>query len=179
MFPFLLIALGVVVLAFGSRLAVLGAAVGAILGVALLRLLPGDQGIWLTLLIPIGLAVLFFLGAGLAKGVVGLLTLVLGVVAGAAVTLSVLDLFNLSSGLLDWVLVVAGGCVGAVLVNSFKEWAVIILAGLVGATLTMRGISVLLPGLDGLLASSLALLLAAAGIAYQSGLLKGLKPQPR
>ncbi|NTU78674.1 MAG: hypothetical protein HGA45_04600 [Chloroflexales bacterium] len=177
MFPFLLIALGLVVLAFGSRLAILGAAVGAILGVALLRLLPGDQGFWLTLLIPIGLAVLFFFGAGLAKGAVSLITLVLGVVAGAAITLNVLDLFHISFGLIDWALAVVGGCVGAVLVNRFKDWAVIILAGLVGAMLTMRGISILLPGLDGLLATSLALLLAAAGIGYQGGLFGKLKPQ--
>jgi hypothetical protein len=73
-----------------------------------------------------------------------------------------------------------GNIFGAlVLVNRFKEWAVIILAGLVGAVLTMRGIGILLPWLDGLLATSLALLLAAAGIAYQGGLLERLKPQPR
>ena len=83
MFPFLLIALGIVVLAFGSRLAILGAAVGALLGVALLRLLPGESNIWLTLLIPAGLAVLFFFGAGLAKGAVSLITLVLGILADA------------------------------------------------------------------------------------------------
>lgn len=179
MFPYLLIALGFVALAFGARLAILGAAVGAILGVALLRLLPGDQGFWLTLLITGGLAVLSFLGAGLAKGAVGRLTLILGVVAGAAITLNVLDLFRLDFGLLDWALAGVGGCVGAVLVISFKNWAVIILAGLVGAVLTMRGISSLLPGLDGLLATSLALLLAAAGIAFQGGLFKRLNPQPR
>lgn len=179
MLPYLLIALGLVALAVGSRLAILGAAVGAILGVSLLRLLPGDQGFWLTLLVPGGLAVLFFFGAGLAKETVGSLTLVLGVVAGAAITLNVLDLFQRSSGLLDWTLAVAGGGVGAVLVNRFRDWAVIILAGLVGAMLTMRGLSILVPWLDGLFATSLALLLAAAGIAYQGGLFKQLKPQAR
>ena len=39
MFPLLLIVLGIVVLAIGKRLAVLGAAVGALLGVGLLSLL--------------------------------------------------------------------------------------------------------------------------------------------
>jgi hypothetical protein len=179
MFPFLLIALGLVTLVVGSRLAILAAAVGAILGVALLRLLPGDQGFWLTLLVLGGLAVLFFFGAGVASKAVSLLTLVFGVVAGAAITLNALELFRISLGLLDWALALAGGCVGAVLVTRFKEWALIILAGLVGAMLTMQGISILLPWLDGLLATSLALLLAAAGIAYQGGLFKGLKPQPR
>jgi hypothetical protein len=55
----------------------------------------------------------------------------------------------------------------------------LIALGLVGAMLIMRGVGILLPALDGLLATSLALLLAAAGIAYQGGLLKGLEPQPR
>ena len=39
MFPVLLIVIGIVVLVLGKRLAVLGAAVGALLGVGLLRLL--------------------------------------------------------------------------------------------------------------------------------------------
>ena len=43
MFPVILIAVGAAVLAFGKRLAVLGAAVGALLGVVLLTLLPGSS----------------------------------------------------------------------------------------------------------------------------------------
>lgn len=126
MFPYLLIATGLVVLVVGSRLTIAGAAVGAILGLALLRLLPGNQGFWLTLLITLGFAALSFFGASQAKGALGLLTLILGAVAGAAITLNVLDLFRLSFGLLDWILAVAGACIGAVLVISFKDWAVII-----------------------------------------------------
>jgi hypothetical protein len=179
MFPYLLIAVGLAALVFGARLTVLGAAVGAILGVALLRLLPGDQGFWLTLLVPGGLAVLSFFVVGPANKAVGFITLILGVVAGAAITLNVLDLFRISFGLLDWALAVIGGGVGAMLVMSFKGWAMIMLAGLVGAVLTMRGIGILLPALDGLLATLLTLLLAAAGIAYQGGLLKRRRPQPQ
>ncbi len=179
LFPYLLVALGLVVLVVGSRPAIVGAAVGAILGVALLRLLPGDQGFWLTLLITGGFAALSFFGAGQAKGALGRLTLILGAVAGAAITLNVLEIFRLSFGLLDWILAVAGACIGAVLVISFKDWAVIIFAGLVGSMLTMRGIGMLLPWMDGLLVTSLALLLAAAGIAYQAGLFTRRKPQPR
>ncbi len=41
MFPILVIAIGVAVLVFGKRLAVLGAAIGALLGVALLHFFPG------------------------------------------------------------------------------------------------------------------------------------------
>ena len=39
LFPVLIIAIGIAVLVFGKRLAVMGAAVGALLGVVLLRLL--------------------------------------------------------------------------------------------------------------------------------------------
>lgn len=60
-----------------------------------------------------------------------------------------------------------------------KDWAMIILARLAGSVPTMCGISILLPGLDGPLAISLVLLLTAAGIAYQGGLFKRLKPQSR
>lgn len=179
MFPYLLIALGLVVLAFGSRFAILGATVGAILGVALLRLLPWDQSFWLTLLVTSGLAALFFFGSGMAKGAVDRLTLILGAVAGAAIALNVLDLFRLSFGLFDWILAAVGAGVGAVLVIGFKQWAIIILAGLVGAMLTMRGLSALLPWLDGLLATSLVLLLGAASIAYQSGFFKRTRSQAR
>jgi hypothetical protein len=120
MFPYLLIVVGLAVLALGARLAVLGAAVGAILGVALLRLLPGDQGFWPALLIMGGLAVLFFVGAGLAKKSVDVLTLILGVVAGVAITLNVLDLFRVSFGLLDWALAAVGlrSCANGVLMQN-------------------------------------------------------------
>lgn len=179
MFPYLLIAVGLAVLAFGTRLSVLGAAVGAIFGVALLRLLPGEQGFWPALLITGGLAVFFVFGANLAKGAVNSLTLILGVIAGAAIALNVLDLFGISFGLLDWALVVVGGCIGAVLVTGFKGWAVIMLAGLVGAVLTLRGLGILLPGLHGLLATMLTLLLAGAAIAYHSGMFDRRRPQLR
>src|SRR4051794_34999715 len=55
MFPIVLIAIGVAVLAFGKRLAVLGAAVGALLGVVLLHLIPGSSSLLIQLAIPIGL----------------------------------------------------------------------------------------------------------------------------
>ncbi len=64
-------------------------------------------------------------------------------------TLNALDIFRFSFGLLNRVLAVAGACVGAVLVISFRDRAVIILAGLVGSMLTMRGPGMLLPWLGG------------------------------
>ncbi|NJN55725.1 MAG: hypothetical protein HC804_13845, partial [Anaerolineae bacterium] len=87
MFPILAIAIGIAVLVVGNRLAVLGAAVGALLGIGLLRFFPGSTDSWLQLLIPISLAILGFFGAAFAKGIVNIILLVIGALAGAAIML--------------------------------------------------------------------------------------------
>jgi hypothetical protein len=175
MFPILLIAIGIAVLALGKRLAVLGAAVGALLGVALLRLFPGDSGPLLTLGIPIVLAVIGFVGAGFAKGIVNIVLLVIGALAGAAIVLGFLDLLRIDNGLLDWLLAIVGGVIGLIMVRRYKEWAMIILAGLVGGLLITRGLTVWLPFLEGALGTLLVILLAGAAIVYQGGFLSGRK----
>jgi len=175
MFPILVIAIGVAVLVFGKRLAVLGAAVGALLGVGLLRLFPGQSAPLLELAIPILLAVIGFFLAGLAKGVVNIVLLALGALAGAAIMQGFLDLFSFNSLLLDLLLVVVGGVVGLILVTRFKDWAMIILAGLVGGLLVTRGLTIWLPFLQGVLGTLLVLVLAGAGIAFQGGLSGGRK----
>ena len=68
MFPLLLIVIGILVLVIGKRLAVLGAAVGALLGVGLLSLLSPSGGLLIQLLLVGGLAVIGFFVAGFAKG---------------------------------------------------------------------------------------------------------------
>src|SRR5574341_1344705 len=96
LFPVLIIAIGIAVLLSGKRLAVLGAAVGALLGVSVLRLLNIPlTDVLLTLLIPGLLAVIGFFVAGFAKGIVNIVLLVLGALAGAAIVLGFFDLFNL------------------------------------------------------------------------------------
>ena len=83
LFPVLIIAIGIAVLVAGKRLAVMGAAVGALLGVALLQLLNIPlTDVLLTLLIPGLLAVLGFFVAGFAKGIVNIVLLVLGRAGG-------------------------------------------------------------------------------------------------
>jgi hypothetical protein len=172
MFPVLVIAIGIAVLALGKRLAVLGAAVGALLGLALLRLIPGTSSSpLLALLFPILLAVIGFFVAGFAKGIVNIVLIVLGALAGAEIVLGFLDLFGLSSGLLVWLLVLLGGVVGVILVQRFKDWAMIILAGLVGGLLVTRGLSIWFPFLQGTSGTLLVLALAAGSIVYQGGFL--------
>lgn len=169
MFPILLIAIGIAVLLFGKRLAVLGAAVGALLGVGLLRLFPGSSSLLLELAIPILLAVIGFFVAGFAKGIVDIVLLVLGALAGAAIVLGFLDLFNINFGLLDWILAIVGGVVGLILVRRFKDVALILLAGLIGGLLVTRGLTIWLPFLEGAIGTLLVIVLAVAGIAYQGG----------
>jgi hypothetical protein len=164
-----LILLGLVVLVFGTRFILLGAGVGALLGIGLLQLLPGTQESALWLIIPIGLAVLFALGAGFAKGMIGLITLALGALAGGAIVLAVLDLFGLDLGFTNWILALIGAVIGAGLMSRFKNWAVIILASLVGALLAVRGLQMLIPAVQGFLASLIGLVLLGGGIAYQGG----------
>ena len=174
-FPFLLIVIGILVLALGKRLAVLGAAVGALLGVGLLRLFPGDSGPWITLGVPIVLALVGFFGAAFAKGLIDVVVLVLGALAGAAVVMGFLDLFNIDAGLMRWLLAVIGGVVGLIVIRRARkgsqDWGIIILAGLVGALLVTRGLTILLPALQGAIGTLIVLVLAGVSIAFQGGVL--------
>jgi hypothetical protein len=173
MFPLLLIVIGIAVLALGKRLAVLGAAVGALLGVGLLKLFPGDPGPWITLGVPIALALVGFFGAAFAKGLIDIIVLVLGALAGAAIVLGFLDLFNVDAGLMRWLLAVVGGVVGLILMRrgrkGSQDWGIIILAGLVGALLVTRGLTILLPVLQGVSGTLIVIVLAGVSIAFQGG----------
>jgi len=176
MLPLLVIAIGIAVLISGRRLSVLGAAVGALLGVALLRWIPGSSSPLIAVGVPLALAVLGFFASGFAKGLVDLVILVLGALAGFSITMALLGLFGLNFGLLDWLLGLVGGVIGAVLVRRFENWTLIILAGLIGALLVTRGLTVWLPFLQGAIGTLLVIVLAGADILYHGGLLGKRKP---
>jgi hypothetical protein len=177
LFPVLMIAIGLVVLALGKKLAVLGAAVGALLGVVLLRLLNIPlTDILLTLLIPGLLALIGFFVAGFAKGIVNIVLLVLGAVAGAVIVFAFFDLFNIS-GWIVWLLALVGGVVGFIMAQRYHDWAMIILAGLIGGLLVTRGLSAWLP-LQGVVGTLLVLVLAGGSIAWQGGFLSKGKATP-
>ncbi len=172
MFPILLIVIGIAVLVFGKRLAVLGAAVGALLGVALLRMFNVPvTDLLLTLLIPGLLAVIGFFVAGFAKGIIAIVLLVLGALAGAAIVLGFFDLFNVDSSLLVWILAVVGGIVGLIMVRRYHDWAMIILAGLIGGLLVTRGLTVWFQFLQGTIGTLFVIVLAGGSIAYEGGFL--------
>jgi hypothetical protein len=175
MFPVIIIAIGIAVLALGKRLAVLGAAVGAIFGLALLAIFPAISSPFMILALPIGLAIAGFFFAGFAKGIVNIVLLVIGAIAGAAIMVEFLDLFNLGSGFLGVILAVVGGVIGMILVRRFKDIAMIVLAGLVGGLLVVHGLTAWLPFLEGGIGTLVTLVLAAGGIAYQGGFVSGKK----
>ena len=172
MYPVLVIAIGLVVLVLGKRLSILGAAVGALLGVALVSLFPSASDPFTVIIVPLLLGVIGFFAVSFAKGIINIVILVLGVLAGAGIVLGFLELFTIQFGLLGWFLVAAGGVAGFILVQKFKNWAVLILAGLIGGLLVTRGLSVWLPFLSGAVGTLLTLALAGLGVAYQGGYLK-------
>jgi len=113
--------------------------------------------------------VIGFFVAGFAKGVVNIVLMVIGALAGAAIVMGFFDLFGLTSTLMELLLAVLGGVLGMVLINRFKDLAMIILAGLIGGLLVTRGLTVWLPFLQGGLGTLIVFVLAGIGIAYQGG----------
>ena len=170
-YALVIIVLGLVLLGFGKRMWLFGAGVGALVGLAILRFLPSLQGGWLDILLPVGLAILFAVGSGIAKGFISLIALALGALAGGAIVLMVLDMFGLDWGLVNWLLALVGAVIGAGVMSRFSDWAIIILAAVVGAILFTNGLQMIIPSLDGVLASLISLVLAGASILYQGGLL--------
>jgi hypothetical protein len=171
-YPLLLIALGIVVLLLGKRVAVLGAAVGALVGMTILALFGDSEiGLWAIVLVA-GLAVAGFVLTGLAKGIVDIILLILCILGGAAIVTGFFDLFNLSATWANWLFALVGALIGWGLYKRFHETAVLILAGLIGGLLVTRGLTFLLPGLaalGGWLGTLLVIVLAGASVGYQSG----------
>lgn len=164
-----LIAFGVAVLIGGNRLWLIGAAAGALLGVGLLNLFNVAYVSWVALFMVIGFAVALGIAAVVFKGFASLIIMALGFFAGGAIVLAILDMFNLNSlGLLAWIAALVGGAVGAVLARRFQAWAFIAIAAIVGALLILRGAQILIPTLDGTIASLLAIVIAGAGIFYHA-----------
>lgn len=178
MYPILVIAIGISVLVLGKRLAVLGAAVGALLGAVLLGLLGASSSLLIQLLFVGGFALAGFFIAGIAKAFVDIILLVIGAVGGAAIVLAFLGLFQVESSLFVWLLALVGGVVGLMMVRRYKDWAMIVLAGLIGGLLVTRGLSAWLPFLQqGVWGTLLVIVLAGGAIAYQGGFLtKGAQP---
>jgi hypothetical protein len=162
------IALGLVVLLLGKRLALLAAGVGALLGIAFLKFAPGQQDGIVGLLLVFGLAVAGGILGVVAKGITHLTILIIGFIAGGALVMVGLDAVGIDLGLWAFVAAVFGGLIAVMLANRFFDWAVLVLAGLVGAALMMRGLQLLMPSLVGPIGLLVGIALAVLGIIYQA-----------
>jgi hypothetical protein len=162
-----LLILGVIVWFFGNRLWLMAAGAGALLGIGLLRFFPGMADGFLGFLIVAGLAivlgVLGFIGKAFAK----IIALVIGFIAGGGIAMGFLDIFGVSLGIMDWIIALVGGGIGALLFWRYFDWGLIVLASLVGSMLVVRGaMAALLPALSGPWGGLLILVLTGLGIYY-------------
>ncbi|OQY80336.1 MAG: hypothetical protein B6D41_21190 [Chloroflexi bacterium UTCFX4] len=171
-----MIILGVIALAFGPRLVILGAAVGALLGFAIVKAFPNILGPSMSFLIPLIIAVIFAFGGGLMRSMLRLVTLAIGAVAGASIVMAVIQLFSSSISIFDWILALIGAGAGGYLILRFKDWAVYFLAGLVGALLVVRGLQYFFPTFIGIWPLLVGLVMAGVGVAFQGGYL-GMRKQ--
>ena len=168
-FPIFITVLGAFMLVFGNRLALFGGVIGAILGIGILLILPGSKENLAWLLIPVCLSLLFALGTGIVKGLISLITLALGALTGGALVLALLDRFSLNYELMNWVFVLVGAVIGAGLMSRFKAWAMVVMAAVLGALLCTRGLQMMIPSLESMIANIIAVVLTVASVAYHGG----------
>ncbi len=162
-----LLVLGVLVWLFGNRLWLMGAGAGALLGVVLLTWFPFLAGGFVGFLIVAGLAVALGVLAFIGKAFTKIIAMVVGFIAGGAIVIALLELFNMNASLMVWFLALIGGVIGAVLFARFFNWALIILASLLGSVLVVRGaLDAALPILQGTWGGLLILVLTGLGIWY-------------
>jgi hypothetical protein len=163
-----IIVLGLVVLLFGRRVALLAAGAGALLGLGFLQFLPGQQDGIAAILLVFGLAIAAGVFGAVAKGMAHLVIMIIGFIAGGGLVLAGLSAMAVDLNFMAFAVAAVGGLIAAVLANRFFDWAVIVLAGLVGAALTMRGLQLLIPSLVGSIGLIIGVVLGALGVVYQS-----------
>ncbi len=159
------ILLGIGMLLFGRRLFWLfvGAA-GFIFGMHIAALLPRGRPEWITIAIATGAGLL---GALFAVFLQRLAIAVAGFVLGGYVFPVILGELGWRSATPHWILFLAGGVAGLILVSVLFDWALIILSSVSGA------IMILGPLHAGVHAKRLLIvLLIAVGVAVQSGLMR-------
>lgn len=139
----LFIAAGMVLLFLGRKLFWLFVAiVGFLLGTYIVpQVLPGQpQSVIITISLIMGL-VGILLAVLLQKMAVG----IAGFVAGGYIVYSLMLNQSLDAGQMQWLAVLAGAIIGAVLAGSMFDWALIFLTSVSGSTLITQGIGLALP----------------------------------
>lgn len=136
----LYLAAGILLLFFGKKAFwMFVAIIGFLLGVEFAPQILGGQtqSVYLTVSLIVGL-----LGALLAillqKFAVGLA----GLVAGGYITYSLMQMAVLDVGQYQWMILVAGALLGAVLAGSMFDWAMILITSASGAVLIYQGANI-------------------------------------
>ena len=132
------IVLGGVLLVLGRRLFwLVVAAVGFALGIFITPLLMPTSPEWMIL---IGGLILALFGLALALTLQKLAIGTAGFFAGAWVAAWLLRLFAIDPGKFQWLILIAGGIAGVILLATLFEWGLIWLSSLVGANLLLMGL---------------------------------------
>ena len=161
--PWLILALGVVVLLFGRALYwAFVAIVGFFIGMTLAETWPwlSQQSQMVQLLVALGCGVL---GAILGLLVQRLAFAVGGFFTGCYLALAIAHRFNPGSDPHIWM--IAGGIIGAIVAAMIMDWAIIVLSSLAGAAAILTPFQT---KLDDRVSGILFLVLAVVGIVFQS-----------
>jgi hypothetical protein len=155
---------GVILLVSGRRLYWLFVGiVGFGLGVAVASYFMKSEPLWLILLIALAAGVA---GALLARTLQTLVLVVAGFLAGSYALSTLFKLLKFNLPVETWVLYLVGGIIGVSLVLFLFEWALMILSSVTGAALMVDAFKPV-PQVT----IVLFLILACAGVLFQSGLL--------
>ncbi len=138
------------------------AAVGFYIGLQGANRFLNVQPGWLSILIALAVGLI---GALLAIFFQRALIGISGFFAGVLIASSLLSLFGLQVKGWEWLIVLIGGILGAVLMSLLFETALIVLSSLAGAVLIVQGFN-----LAGLLALIVGVVLFGLGVSFQSRL---------
>jgi hypothetical protein len=117
--------------------------------------------VWVAILIGVAVGLV---GALLAVFAQKLVIGVAGFLAGAFIASRLVPQLGIQVQSWSWVIILAGGIIGIILMYAIFEWALMILSSLAGAMLVVEGLH-----LAGMTAIIVGIILFVVGIAFQAG----------
>lgn len=156
----ILVVLGALVLIFGKRMYILTAGIGALLGVGVLNLIPSEQVLSFAVLLISGLALVGGLIGLLFKKMNLILVMLIGFLAGGAITFAIFDSQGFGIGGFDYLIGLIGAVVGLILARRFPEWATAVIAAATGALLVTRGLQLFNSLMVGIIGTAIWIILA-------------------
>lgn len=164
--PIVRLIFGALLLFFGHRLFWLFAGIaGFLFGVQLATSLGAQWPQWMQLMLGIGLGAVMALLAVVSIRIAGM---VVGFLAGWLLVAEILTALGFQGGLVNLILIVLGGIIGAILALAVFDLAVVILSALAGASTIISAlvpVTGIAPG--NMLLIVLGVVLAIVGIVFQ------------